>query len=105
MAAHKMPKDVEARIRTLPGNNVCCDCDNVNPQWASVSYGSLMCLECSGHHRSLGVHLSFVRSVAMDSWTEKQIAAMEASGGNQNLVDYFKSKGIEKTMKIPAKYN
>lgn len=99
-----MPKDVEARIRALPGNKICCDCSNINPQWASVSYGCLMCLECSGHHRNLGVHLSFVRSIAMDSWTDKQIQAMERSGGNDKLVEFFKSKGIEKNMPVHQKY-
>eukprot|EP00930_Biecheleria_cincta_P063840 TRINITY_DN49375_c0_g1_i1.p1 TRINITY_DN49375_c0_g1~~TRINITY_DN49375_c0_g1_i1.p1 ORF type:complete len:492 (-),score=87.05 TRINITY_DN49375_c0_g1_i1:89-1510(-) len=104
-AASQMPKDVEARIRALPGNNTCCDCQNHTPQWASVSYGALMCLECSGHHRSLGVHLSFVRSIQMDSWSDRQIAAMEKSGGNQKLVDFFQSKGIEKNLQIHKKYN
>jgi len=93
------------RIRALPGNDVCCDCSNIKPQWASVSYGALMCLECSGQHRSLGVHLSFVRSVQMDSWTDKQIKALETSGGNQALVDFFKSKGIEKKMGVAQKYS
>lgn len=103
--ASQMPADVEERIRALPGNDTCADCSNVTPQWASVSYGILVCLECSGQHRSLGVHLSFVRSVAMDSWTEKQIAAMEKSGGNEATVSYFRSKGIEQSMPVARKYN
>jgi hypothetical protein len=43
------------------GLQVCVDCDTKNPQWATVSYGTFMCLECSGKHRGLGVHISFVR--------------------------------------------
>lgn len=101
----RMPKDVEMRIRALPGNDRCADCSNLGPQWASVTYGSLVCLECSGHHRSLGVHLSFVRSVEMDSWKDRQIEAMEKSGGNQALVDFFNARGISKDMNIPTKYN
>jgi len=103
--AMNMPPDVEARIRALPGNGTCCDCNNIKPQWASVTYGALVCLECSGQHRALGVHLSFVRSVQMDSWTPKQIQAMERSGGNASLVEYLSSRGIEKGMSIATKYN
>jgi len=101
----QMSAEDQKRIRALPGNGTCVDCDNINPQWASVSYGTLMCLECSGQHRSIGVHLSFVRSLAMDSWTEKQLMAMEKSGGNQKTVDYFQSRGIKQSLNVATKYN
>ncbi|KAJ1610812.1 ARF GAP-like zinc finger-containing protein [Cryptosporidium canis] len=76
-----------------PLNNKCIDCGAAHPQWASVSHGCLMCLTCSGVHRSLGVHISFIRSITMDSWTPKQIKAMEV-GGNTRLTDIFNEYGL-----------
>ena len=63
-----------------------------------------MCLECSGVHRSLGVHLSFVRSVGMDSWKPDELRRMQV-GGNQATVNFLAKYGVPKNTPIKEKYN
>lgn len=43
------------------------------PRWASWNIGVFLCIRCAGIHRNLGVHISKVKSVNLDTWTEKQI--------------------------------
>lgn len=47
-------------LRDVHGNNVCADCGSPDPDWASLNLGLLVCIECSGVHRNLGVHMSKV---------------------------------------------
>ena len=50
-------------------NPRCADCGAPQPEWASINLGLMVCLQCSGVHRSLGVHLTKVRSLTLDAWS------------------------------------
>lgn len=94
------PKD-QAMLKAMPGNDRCIDCGRISPEWASVTLSVFVCLECSGQHRGLGTHISFIRSVKMDSWTPKQIEAMKA-GGNDKCKEFLATKGmIDMTIMSP----
>uniref|UniRef100_A0A4W6EIW2 Un-named sa1614 n=1 Tax=Lates calcarifer TaxID=8187 RepID=A0A4W6EIW2_LATCA len=54
-------------IRRMPGNNSCCDCGAPDPGWLSTNLGILTCIECSGIHREMGVHVSRIQSLSLDS--------------------------------------
>lgn len=54
---HEKPIDL---LQTVRGNDICADCGAVEPDWASLNLGVLLCIECSGVHRNLGVHISKV---------------------------------------------
>jgi len=76
-------------IQSLPGNAKCIDCGQHRPQWASIPFGVVFCLDCSGPHRGLGVHIDRVRSITMDSWTDDQIRRLQV-GGNDKFAKYLR---------------
>jgi len=117
----ELSPDVLQRIIEIEGNQFCFDCRAPNPEWASLGFGilvwyfaiSLHChlmwpqklifynrffqkncsLNCAGIHRSLGVHITLVRSLKMDDWSEDQLNAV-LLGGNESFSSYYSTQRL-----------
>uniref|UniRef100_A0A8B9NRB9 Arf-GAP with coiled-coil, ANK repeat and PH domain-containing protein n=1 Tax=Apteryx owenii TaxID=8824 RepID=A0A8B9NRB9_APTOW len=79
------------RVQCIPGNAACCDCGLADPRWASINLGITLCIECSGIHRSLGVHFSKVRSLTLDSW-EPELLKLMCELGNDVINRIYEAK-------------
>ncbi|KAL7415998.1 hypothetical protein BDY24DRAFT_380747 [Mrakia frigida] len=100
-------KDELLALIKQEGNSKCADCQAPNPQWCSLAFANFVCLDCSGVHRGMGVHITFVRSATMDKWSEDQLRKMKL-GGNTNfqnfVASYGPTGGYRPNMKIAEKY-
>lgn len=107
MSSYQRPKSYEmdqalyAKLLSVPGNEKCVDCGKLKPDWGSPKLGILFCVECSGCHRGLGTHISFVRSVHMDNWTAREMELMFI-GGNRNCNLFLRKHGIHTALKPPT---
>lgn len=75
----------------LPKNRECADCKSKAPRWASINLGIFICMQCSGIHRSLGVHISKVRSTTLDTWLPEQVSFMQMMG-NEKSNEYWEAE-------------
>ncbi|XP_019730770.1 arf-GAP with coiled-coil, ANK repeat and PH domain-containing protein 2 isoform X5 [Hippocampus comes] len=82
------------KVIAIPGNACCCDCGQPDPRWASINLGITLCIQCSGIHRSLGVHFSKVRSLTLDSW-EPELLKLMCELGNGVINQIYEARREE----------
>ncbi|KAL7054885.1 hypothetical protein AAHC03_024466 [Spirometra sp. Aus1] len=76
--------------KQVPGNDVCADCGRPDPEWVSVNLGVLICLECCGTHRELGVQCSRTQSLLMDDLSTSQLL-LPRFLGNRTFNEVYES--------------
>lgn len=83
--SHRMtvhPEQQSVIDELVARNSACADCGQAPSEWVSINIGCFLCIECSGIHRSLGVHVSKVRSLTLDSWEMPLLLLLRDHLGN-----------------------
>ncbi|XP_037350966.1 arf-GAP with coiled-coil, ANK repeat and PH domain-containing protein 1 [Talpa occidentalis] len=94
-------RHVVAQVQSVDGNAQCCDCREPAPEWASINLGVTLCIQCSGIHRSLGVHFSKVRSLTLDSW-EPELVKLMCELGNVVINQIYEARVEAMAVKKPG---
>ena len=101
---YQLVAGVIEKVKTLPGNDVCCDCSeksrifemglverlmpSADPTWLSHNLGVLTCIGCSGIHREIGVQYSRVVSIQLDNLTTSKLIVSDVFF-ERNEIGYF----------------
>lgn len=68
------------RLLAKNDNSVCADCKSKGAAWASLDFGVFVCINCSGVHRSFGMHITRIRSTKLDDWIVCDYKVLETVG-------------------------
>ncbi|XP_028831125.1 arf-GAP with SH3 domain, ANK repeat and PH domain-containing protein 1a isoform X2 [Denticeps clupeoides] len=77
-----LTKAIIEDVLRIPGNEFCCDCGAPEPKWLSTNLGILTCIECSGIHREMGVHISRIQSVELDKLGTSELLLAKTVGNS-----------------------
>ncbi|XP_062870911.1 ARF GTPase-activating protein GIT2b isoform X2 [Trichomycterus rosablanca] len=61
---------------------ICADCSALEPRWASINRGVLICDQCCSIHRGLGRHSSQVRHLTHTAWPPFQLQMIQTLYNN-----------------------
>jgi len=117
MSISSTTRSKEILVNSIIDGNKCADCGNEKPSWISLNLLTIVCLECSGIHRSLGPNVSKVRSLKLDNLNSAVLAMYTTitweqcnkvwegnAGGFMGLKPKPDSHQIEKEKWIKMKY-
>lgn len=69
--------------KIMQENPVCADCGKQSPDWGLLQYGCLICLECCGAHRLLGVEQSKIRWLTLDKLSDSEALLLQSLGNDR----------------------
>ena len=73
-------------INKLINDNKCSDCGAEKPNWLSSNWLTLVCIDCSSFHRSLGAKISKIRSLELDNISHEYLELLFKI--NQKEINY-----------------
>lgn len=94
---------IDLVMRQHESNSTCCDCgDSQTVEWISINLLCVLCIKCSGVHRSMGSHISKVRSLTLDSFTSPEVLyLLQNNVSNANVNSIYESTNFTESKITP----